>query len=203
MISHSRAIEGRSRLVTAIRTVTYHRPMAVAVVAITLGLSLGACNRSSPTEAQESGSTASSAAIQGDVVGVTALVVAWDAAWNAGDASALAATFTEDGEFINGRGQLAIGAATIKANHTTSLGGVFRGSHTHGVVRKVTFLSENAAVVDVDNDLTNYTSLPPGTVPTTPGVQSGRHVRLVVRQGGVWRVKEMQLTSILPASPAP
>ncbi len=202
MISPSRANADRSRL-SVMHTGPYHRAIAISVAALAFGLSLGGCNRTSPTEAQGSESTPSSAAIQGDVVGVTSLVIAWDAAWNAGDANALAATFTEDAEFINGRGQLAIGAATIRANHTASLGGVFKGSHTRGVVRKITFLSENAAVIDVDNDLTNYTSLPPGTVPTSPGVQSGRHMRVVVRQGGAWRVKQMQLTSILPVTPAP
>ena len=137
----------------------------------------------------------------GDVAGVTAVVTAWDAAWNAGDAAAIAARFVEDTEFINGRGQLAIGAAAIRANHAISLAGVFRGSHTHGTIRRIVFLSETSAVVDVDNDVTNFTSLPPGVLPR-PGVQSGRHKRLVVKRGGIWRVVLMQLTSIAPA-PAP
>ena len=137
----------------------------------------------------------------GDLAGVTAVVTARDAAWNAGDANAIAARFVDDAEFINGRGQLALGAAAIRANHTVSLAGVFRGSHTHGTIRRITFLSGTSAVVDVDNDLTNFTSLPPGTLPTTPGVQSGRHKRLVVKRGGIWRVVLMQITSIAPAAP--
>src|SRR5689334_14497644 len=39
---------------------------------------------------------------KGDEEGVAAVVAAWDAAWNAGDAAGIAATFVDDGEFING-----------------------------------------------------------------------------------------------------
>jgi Domain of unknown function (DUF4440) len=66
----------------------------------------------------------------GDEAGVAAIAAAWDAAWNAGDASGIAALFVDDAEFINGRGQIAQGAATIYANHAASLAGVFKGSHT-------------------------------------------------------------------------
>ncbi|MEP6729534.1 MAG: SgcJ/EcaC family oxidoreductase [bacterium] len=213
MTSHSRAIDDRTRNVFANRTASVHRALTFPAAAVAFALLFGACNRSTPTEVQSSQPGMSSdahtpmsassyvATQRGDVAGVTAVVTAWDAAWNAGNANALAATFTEDAEFINGRGQLALGAATIRANHTASLAGVFKGSHTQGTIRKITFLSDNAAVVDVDNDVTNFTALPPGTVPTRPGVQSGRHKRIVVKLGSTWRVKEMQLTSILPAAP--
>ena len=176
---------------------------------------IGACDRTAPSEVERTASARSSQSLApsasanslvglgyGDVAGVTAVVTAWDAAWNVGHAAAIAARFVEDAEFINGRGQLAIGAAAIRANHAISLAGVFRGSHTHGTIRRIVFLSETSAVVDVDNDVTNFTSLPPGVLPTRPGVQSGRHKRLVVKRGGIWRVVLMQLTSIAPA-PAP
>ncbi len=132
---------------------------------------------------------------------VIAVVAAWDAAWNAGNAKALGALFTEDAEFVNGRGQVALGAATIAANHTASLAGPFKGSTTRGRVRRVTFLSGSTAILDVDNDLTGYRFLPPGAVETSPGVHSGRHKRVVVKRGGTWRTVSMQLTSILPATP--
>ncbi|MEO5815943.1 MAG: SgcJ/EcaC family oxidoreductase [Gemmatimonadaceae bacterium] len=179
-----------------------------------LALLIGACDRTSPSEVERTASAKSSQSLvpeassglrpfnAADVAGVTAVITAWDAAWNAGDANGIAATFVEDAEFINGRGKLAIGAAAIRANHAASLGGVFRGSHTHGTIRRIVFLNDGNAVVDVDNDLTNYTSLPPGTVPTTPGVQSGRHKRVVVKRNGTWRVVLMQITSIAPAPPA-
>jgi uncharacterized protein (TIGR02246 family) len=134
----------------------------------------------------------------GDVAGVTALVTAWDAAWNAGDGNAIGATFINESEFINGRGQVATGAAMITANHVASLGGVFKGSHTQGTIRNIVFLTGTSAVVDVYNELTNFKALPPGVLPTKPGLQSGYHKRLVVKRGGVWRTQLMQITSIAP-----
>ena len=135
---------------------------------------------------------------KGDEAGVTAVVAAWDAAWNAGDAEALGALFVADAEFVNGRGQVAVGATTIAANHTISLAGPFKGSRTRGVVRRITFLNGTSAVLDVDNDLTGYRALPPGAVETVPGVHRQRHKRVVVKRGGTWRTVAMQLTSVLP-----
>lgn len=135
---------------------------------------------------------------KGDDAGVAYVVAAWDAAWNAGDAQALGALFVADAEFVNGRGQVAVGAAAIIANHRASLAGPFLGSRTKGTIRRITFLSPNSAVVEVDNDLTGYRALPPGAVETVPGVHRGRHKRVVVRRGGQWRVVAMQLTSVLP-----
>jgi uncharacterized protein (TIGR02246 family) len=181
---------------------------------LVMALLIGACERTGPSEVERTapakssqslsptaGATGSGILSTGDVAGVTAVVTAWDAAWNAGNATLLASRFVTDAEFINGRGQLALGAAAIKAQHTASLAGVFKGSHTHGTIRNIIFLSETSAVVDVDNDLTNFISLPPGVLPTTPGMQSGRHKRLVVKRDGIWRVVLMQITSIAPAVP--
>ncbi|MEP6999224.1 MAG: SgcJ/EcaC family oxidoreductase [bacterium] len=185
-----------------------------SIVAVLL---LVGCDRAAPSEALRSESATSSTsggvlspttasqlivASPSDVAAVTAVVTAWDAAWNAGDATALAATFWGDAEFINGRGQLAVGSPTIRSNHATNLAGVFKGSHTQSGVRKITFMSATAAVVDADNDVTNFKALPPGAVPTAPGVISQRQKRVVVKRDGEWRVLLMQLTSIAPA-PAP
>ncbi|MGZ8412256.1 MAG: SgcJ/EcaC family oxidoreductase [Gemmatirosa sp.] len=169
-----------------------------------LALSLGACDRASTTEAAPTAPDASTAvpfaAQRGDEAGVAAVVAAWDAAWNAGDAAGLAALFVDDAEFINGRGQIAVGAATIGAQHAVSLAGPFKGSRTQGRVRRITFVSGTTAVLDVDNELTGYQYLPPGTSPTEPGVQRGRHKRVLVKRGGVWRTLSMQLTTVAPAA---
>jgi uncharacterized protein (TIGR02246 family) len=197
-------------MITTHRTRTRSLPVnAASGAALALGLLLAACDRSAPTAADAT-PAASNASIeasfnrqkQGDEAGVAAVVAAWDAAWNAGDAAALIAPFVEDAEFINGRGQIALGAAAIRANHAASLAGPFKGSRTQGTIRRITFLSGSSAVVDVDNTLTGYAYLPPGTQPTEPGMQRGRHKRILVKRGGAWRVLSMQLTTVAPAPPA-
>jgi hypothetical protein len=50
----------------------------------------------------------------------------------------------------------------------------------------------------VDNDLTGFNALPPGTVATEPGVLLARFKRVVVKRGGVWRILQMQLTNVAP-----
>ena len=135
---------------------------------------------------------------QGDEAGVAALVAAWDAAWNAGDAAGLAATFVDDAEFINAGGRLFVGAEAIRAQHAITLAGQFLGSHTQGHIRRITFLSGTAAVVDVDNDLTRYEPDAPGSTTMRAIQQSGRHKRLVVKRGGVWRALLFQNTMVMP-----
>ena len=189
-------MSGGRRLRVAQRSTT----LVMAVIAS--GLLLGACS----SDSSEDGPTAPGAQrrahvgpLGGDEGGVSAVVAAWDAAWNAGDAAGLGALFVADAEFVNGRGQVARGAAAISAQHVASLAGPFQGSRTVSRIRAITFLTGAAAVVDVDNDLTGFRSIPPGAVFTEPGMNRQRHKRVVVRQGGVWRVQSMQLTSVAPA----
>ena len=133
---------------------------------------------------------------QGDEAGVAAVVTAWDAAWNAGDAAGLAATFVDDAEFINAAGRLFIGADQIRAQHAITLASQFLGSHTEGRIRRITFTSGTAAVLDVDNYLTRYEPVAPGSTTLKAVQQWGRHKRLVVKRGGVWRVLLFQNTTV-------
>jgi uncharacterized protein (TIGR02246 family) len=135
---------------------------------------------------------------RGDDAAVAALVSAWDTAWNAGDPAGLAATFFEDAEFINAMGRLDHGAAEIQAQHAISLAGQFRGSHTEGQIRRITFLGGTAAVIDVDNQLTRFEPIAPGSTTMREIHQSGRHKRVVVKRRGVWRVLLFQNTMITP-----
>jgi uncharacterized protein (TIGR02246 family) len=191
-----------------LRLIYRYRAAAVAGAALTGGLLLGGCNGVTPAEAAPSKPTVTTtdafgeASQQRDTAGVVAVVAAWDAAWNAGDSRAIGALFTNDAEFINGRGQIALGGATIATQHEGSLAGPFRGSRTQGRIRAITFLSATAAVVDVDNELRGYQYLPAGTVATEPGVQQGRHKRVVVKQGSTWRIVSMQITTVAPTPPA-
>jgi uncharacterized protein (TIGR02246 family) len=133
---------------------------------------------------------------RGDTAGVVAVVTAWDAAWNVGDAAGLAATFVDDAEFINAMGRLFIGADQIRAQHAVTLAGQFRGSHTEGYIRRITFLSGTAAVLDVDNYLTRYEPVAPGSATLRAVQQWGRHKRLVVKRGGLWKVLLFQNTTV-------
>lgn len=188
-----------------------HRRLVIFGAALTVGLLIAGCGSGS---AKINGPTMPGAPRtsvgdpfdhvgpeQGDEAGVAAVVAAWDAAWNAGDAAGLAATFVDDAEFINAMGRLDHGAAEIRAQHAISLAGQFRGSHTEGRIRRMTFLSGTAAVLDVDNYLTRYEPIAPGSTTLRAIQQSGRHKRLVVKRGGVWRVLLFQNTMVTVPTP--
>lgn len=187
---------------------TDHRRLVAIGAVLGVALLVADCGRGSTKTEGPTAPTSPSASVadafdhvgpqQGDEAGVAAVITAWDAAWNAGDAAGLAATFVEDAEFINAMGRLFIGADQIRAQHAITLAGQFRGSHTEGHIRRITFVSGTAAVVDVDNDLTRYEPVAPGSIIMKPIQQSGRHKRLVVKRGGVWRVMLFQNTMVVP-----
>ena len=193
------------------------RHATLSSAALAVGLLLAACNRAAPSEPANSAqkSTVASGtpgtsmvqagddcdvlrATKADEAAVAAVAAAWDAAWNAGDSNGIAALFTDDAEFVNGRGQVAVGVAAIGAQNAANLAGPFRGSHIQGTIRHITFLSGTSAVLDVDSRLTGFVSLPPGTVEYAPGEQRGRHKRVLVKRGGTWRIQQMQITTIAP-----
>jgi uncharacterized protein (TIGR02246 family) len=207
----------RTRTVSTGRASDVHaarRPFVVpgallaAALLLLAGCNSGTPNASGPTAPAAVSASAADAfdnvgSAQGDEAGVAAVVAAWDAAWNAGDGNAIGALFIPDADFVNGRAQVAHGAATIAANHVTNLNGVFKGSHTTGTIRRVVFLSGTVAVLDVDQILTGFRALPPGVVATAPGMLSNRHKRIVVKRAGTWRIQSAQLTPIPPTPPAP
>ena len=196
---------------TSRRTRLLHRGLAISSAMLSVGLLVAACDDVSSHAGGPAAPDAPSASVadafdhvgpqQGDTAGVVAVMTAWDAAWNAGDAAGLAATFVDDAEFINAMGRLFVGADQIRAQHEITLAAQFRGSHTVGHVRRITFLSGTAAVLDVDNDLTRYEPVAPGSTTLRAIQQSGRHKRLVVKRGGEWRVMLFQNTMVAPPTP--
>jgi len=189
------------------------RPLVVSGAVLAVALLVAGCSGGSTSTDGPTAPSAPAASVgdafdhigprQGDEAGVAAVNAAWDAAWNAGDGNAIGALFLADAEFVNGRGQVALGAATIGANHSASLAGVFKGAHTVGTIRRISFLSGTTAVLDVDNTVTGFRSLPPGVVATEPGMLRQRHKRVLVKRGGTWRTESMQLTALPPTPPAP
>ncbi|MEO8564146.1 MAG: SgcJ/EcaC family oxidoreductase [bacterium] len=177
-----------------------------------LSLLIGGCDATTPSAptAFAAGVTSASMSVgvaanvaPSDSAAVAAVSTAWDAAWNTANPAGIAALFLENSEIVNGRGQLVIGAAAIRANHAAAFASVFKGSRSRGIVRRIVFLSDAAAVLDVDNEVTGFTSLPGGAVPTQPGLNLQRHKRVLVKRNGQWRTALMQLTTVAPGAVPP
>jgi uncharacterized protein (TIGR02246 family) len=203
-------VRSRAASPRAIRFIA--RTLAVSGSLLVMGMLIGACDGASPSAPKAFAAGAPNASMsedadrngpQGDSAAIRAVAATWDAAWNAANSAGIAATFTDDGELINGRGGVTSGAAAIRAQHAANLAGPFLGSRSKGTVRRITFLSGTTAVLDVDNELTGFKSLPGGTKPTEPGLNRGRHKRVLVKRAGEWRTVLMQITFVAPAAPTP
>ena len=211
MTMHPETSARPTRASTSRQSRLFSRGPGIAAAMFAVGILVSGCDRGSGSAGSPAAPNAPSASVddafdhvgpqKGDTAGVVAVVTAWDAAWNVGDAAGLAATFVDDAEFINAQGRLFIGADQIRAQHAITLAAQFRGSHTVGHVRRITFLSGTAAVLDVDNDLTRYEPVAPGSTVLRAIQQSGRHKRLVVKRGGEWRVMLFQNTMVTPPTP--
>jgi uncharacterized protein (TIGR02246 family) len=188
------------------------RALSLCAVTIAACLFLNACGNDSPSAPNVLAAAVPGASMSlgvapnvtsRDSAAVAAVSSAWDAAWNAGNAAGISATFLDNGELINGRGQIVAGTATIRANHVAAFAGVFHGARSSGIVRRITFLSENAAVLDVDNTVTGFTSLPGGAIPTQPGLNLQRHKRVLIKRNDQWRTLLMQLTTVVSGAVPP
>ncbi|MBB5061183.1 uncharacterized protein (TIGR02246 family) [Granulicella aggregans] len=119
-----------------------------------------------------------------------------EAAWNRGDGVAFAAAFTEDSDFINVRGDLFHGRTMIAARHAAILSGPLKGSHNLITIRTLTPVSTNLAIVETDHSTSDFRSLPPGIVATTPGTLKTRMTYVARRQSGKWSILFAQNTAV-------
>lgn len=138
-------------------------------------------------------------AVTEDDTSLRAILDSQAAAWNRGDGDAWAAAFADDATFINVRGQIVAGHAGIAAIHRMILTGPYKGSHVEIRVRRILPLSAEIALVETDHIVSNFHALPPGLVPTSPGVLEA-HMNYIARKGpgGAWQFVSAQNTAVLP-----
>lgn len=129
---------------------------------------------------------------------VMALIAEGEAAWDAGSAAGYAALFAEDVDFISPLGTYLFGREAVRAQHVLLFGGPFAGSTLDIESRQILFLTGTVAVVDLRYTLTGYRFLPPGLVATEPGMLRNLVRWVVVKRGGEWYVRSMQMTPVQP-----
>ncbi len=125
-----------------------------------------------------------------DDAAIRALVQRLMDGWNAGDADAFAAPFTDDADYVIFSGRHITGRNGIRAGHEWLFSGPYRGSHNDYVVEQVRLLRPGVAVAHARAHLV-YT--------TAEGEQVG-HARfsLVLLQAddGAWQAAAFQNTPI-------
>src|SRR6516164_1368326 len=108
------------------------------------------------------------------------------AAWNAGDANALAARFHAEGSFTNVFGDRYFGRESFRARHAAIFNTFAKGSKVSLTVRRIHFPVPGTAVVDIDCVLEAYGTLPPGLVPAPDGTLRTSLLQVLVKDRGEW-----------------
>lgn len=125
-------------------------------------------------------------------------------AWNSNDSAAYASAFTDTADFINIRGQIASGQPAIAQLHAMIFAGPFKGSTIKITVRLFTLLAPGVALVDTDQEVTNFAFLPPGIVASSPGTLLTHFKYIAAQQtDGSWKFTSGQNTAVLPNAAKP
>lgn len=122
------------------------------------------------------------------------VVAAWERAWNAGDADALAALFADDAEFVNVVGLWWHDRASIREAHAYGFSTIFTGSVITMSSQRVRWVGTDAATVHCRWRIVGQVA-PPGEVAEG---REGIFTFVLERRGDVWITVAAQNTDIAP-----
>lgn len=131
-----------------------------------------------------------------------ALVERQCAAWNAGDADAWSACFSEDAAFVNILGMPLDGRAQIAERHGVMFQTVFAGSRCEAAIEHVARLGNDGVVARIGLVVTGQRMQPPGIQATDADGTLRTRMLYVLRRvpDGQWTVVAAQNTAIAPTA---
>lgn len=110
-------------------------------------------------------------------------------AWNAGDAKAFSASFSEDGSFTNIRGTVVYGRQAFFDRHAEIFRSVFKGSTLAMSPTKIRFVRPDVAIVDIATVVSGLVGVPPGVKPASDGRLHTRLQEVLVKNDGAWWIE--------------
>ncbi len=127
---------------------------------------------------------------------VQRILAAQVAAWNAGDAKALAQDFARDGEMVNLLGTHCQGRDDIERRHAQLFATLFKGSRLELLKSHVRSASRASVVVETEHLLIGFKSLPPDfpAVDTKDGLRTTLKY-VFIREHEKWKVISARFTS--------
>jgi len=126
------------------------------------------------------------------------IISAQEVAWNVGDSTSWASAFTPDADFINILGQAFHGRETITQLHARIFAGPYQGSHASVTITQFRQPTPDIVLLEAIHEVTAFKSLPPGVVPSAPGVLKTRMKYVFVKRDDNWQIIAAQNTAILP-----
>jgi uncharacterized protein (TIGR02246 family) len=121
-------------------------------------------------------------------------------AWNVHDIDAYAALFTADADVVNVLGWHWRSRAELKQKLGRAFNSVFARSQMTIADVSVEFLKPDVAVAHVTWSMTGALS-PTGSGANIP--QHGIQTQVLIKRGGLWRIRDFQNTSSLPENVFP
>lgn len=137
-------------------------------------------------------------------------IAAAEAAWNAGDATAFAATMTDDVDFVSLLGERYHGREIVVSGHKHILSTIYKDSRVVYSPEVVRFLKADIALAIVHQKMTSH--LTPDVVVSTarqrqmsPDLHESqaRATMVIVNNGGRWLIKAFHNTNVAAAGPLP
>jgi uncharacterized protein (TIGR02246 family) len=118
-----------------------------------------------------------------------AIIAEQAAAWNAGDGAGYSKHVAPDASFTNIFGMVMYGAPSFNKRHSEILSTFFKGTTKKHVVRRIRFLTDDVAVVDIDNEVHGVKTLPGGIAAPPDGILKTQLMQVFVRRDGQWWVE--------------
>jgi uncharacterized protein (TIGR02246 family) len=116
--------------------------------------------------------------------------------WNRADGAAYGENYWPDAELVDPSGLISRGQAAVVQEHIDLWGGIFKGSHLKGSVRRIRMLGPTFMMVDFDTELFGIRQLPPGSPADAAGVVRNHLKHILERREGAWKVLAAQNTFI-------
>jgi uncharacterized protein (TIGR02246 family) len=116
-------------------------------------------------------------------------------AWNRGDAAAFAEGFMPDGCFVNILGMLTYGREPFEAQHAKIFASIYLGSEISLPIRRIQFVRDDVAIVDIDAELKNPRGFP-GGFSSADGVLKTRLQELFVKESEKWMIASFHNVAI-------
>jgi len=117
---------------------------------------------------------------------IRAIVSDQSTAWNAGNATEFCQSAAPDISAFNTSGADMSGKARFCQRQQQILAGIFKGTTKKQTIRRLRFITDDVAIVDIDNEIHGLTTTPSGAPVTGDGVSKTLLMEVFVKRDGRW-----------------
>jgi uncharacterized protein (TIGR02246 family) len=162
---------------------TYIVLAGAVILAITTGL-LVVCQPGEQAQVDEAPAAEPAAPAMSDEEMIQKIAGDFEAAWNAGDAQAIANLWTLDGDSIGPEGFVSNGRNEVQIRYAQGFEGVYKGTNVSITTSSIRFLQPDVAVVDGTYEITGIKDADGNDMPNIKGL----FTNISVKEGDSWLI---------------